>query len=50
MASLEIETESGTYIKELVTGDEGRTQPNISDLLDDTCVVETLDVIEVKGE
>jgi len=50
MATLEIESESGTYIKELITGDNGRTQPNISDLLQNTCVVETLDVKEVKGE
>jgi tRNA pseudouridine synthase 10 len=49
-ASLQIETESGTYIKELITGDDGRTQPNLSEMLNDSCIVETLDVIEVKGE
>lgn len=49
-AVLQIEAESGTYIKELVTGDNGRTQPNLSDLLKQTCVVDSLDVIEIKGE
>ncbi len=50
IASLEIESESGTYIKELVTGDNGKTQPNISQLLNIACEVESLDVKEVKGE
>ncbi len=50
MASLEIESESGTYIKELVTGDNEKTQPNISKLLGNACEVESLDVKEVKGE
>jgi len=45
-----IEAESGTYIKELVTGDNGRTQPNISDLLGVPCTVCSLDVLEIKGE
>lgn len=49
-ALLRIEAESGTYIKELVTGDNGRTQPNLNDLLGQSCVVDSLDVIEVKGE
>lgn len=50
IASLEIESESGTYIKELITGDNGKTQPNISELLGSACEVEALDVKEVKGE
>jgi tRNA pseudouridine synthase 10 len=45
-----IETDSGTYIKELVTGDNGKTKPNISELIDQSCQVLTLDVIEIKGE
>jgi tRNA pseudouridine synthase 10 len=45
-----IEAESGTYIKEIVTGDNGRTQPNISDLLGVPCIVCSLDVLEIKGE
>jgi tRNA pseudouridine synthase 10 len=50
MALLEIESESGTYIKELVTGDDGKTQPNISALMETACSVDTLDVKQVKGE
>ena len=50
MAVLLIETESGTYIKELVSGDNGRTQPCISEILGVPCMVKELDVIEVKGE
>ncbi len=49
-AHLTIETESGTYIKEFVSGDGGKTQPNLSDLLGTPCVVRELDVIDVKGE
>ncbi|MEF8878994.1 MAG: tRNA pseudouridine(54/55) synthase Pus10 [Candidatus Thermoplasmatota archaeon] len=50
IAVLDIETESGTYVKELVSGDEGRTKPNISELVDSLCKVIQLDVMEVKGE
>ena len=50
MATLMLETESGTYIKELVSGDDGRTKPNLSDLIGVPCTVIELDVIEIKGE
>ncbi|PSH01767.1 MAG: tRNA pseudouridine(54/55) synthase Pus10, partial [Nanohaloarchaea archaeon SW_10_44_10] len=30
---LTVKAEAGTYIKELIHGDEGRTQPNISELI-----------------
>ncbi len=50
MAILTIEAESGTYIKELVSGDDGRTTPNLSELIGIPCNVTALDVIEVKGE
>ncbi|RLF28593.1 MAG: tRNA pseudouridine(54/55) synthase Pus10 [Thermoplasmata archaeon] len=49
-ATLIIETESGTYVKELISGDNGRTKPNISDLIGVPCRVTELDVIEIKGE
>jgi len=49
-AMLTLETESGTYIKELVSGDNGRTKPSISELIGSPCKVTKLDVIEVKGE
>jgi tRNA pseudouridine synthase 10 len=50
MAILTLETESGTYIKELVSGDDGRTEPSISELIGVPCKVTELDVIEIKGE
>jgi tRNA pseudouridine synthase 10 len=49
-ATLIIKAESGTYIKELITGDNGRTKPSISELIGIPCEVKELDVIEVKGE
>ncbi len=50
MATLIIEAESGTYIKELISGDDGKTKPNLSDLIGIPCKVTELDVIDVKGE
>ena len=44
---LTVNAESGTYIKEFVSGDEGRTVPNFSDALGVKCVVQLLDVIAV---
>jgi tRNA pseudouridine synthase 10 len=44
---LTLNTESGTYVKEFVSGDEGRTVPNFSDALGIKCVVQTLDVISI---
>jgi len=49
-ARLTLETESGTYIKEFVSGDDNKTQPNLSELIGIPCKVVELDVIEVKGE
>ncbi|MGC8912327.1 MAG: tRNA pseudouridine(54/55) synthase Pus10 [Thermoplasmata archaeon] len=46
-AELEIECASGTYVKELVSGDEGRTTPSISELLGIPCRVKALDVIKI---
>jgi tRNA pseudouridine synthase 10 len=39
--------ESGLYIKELIHGDQGRTQPNFSELLGVRCEVRELDVIQI---
>ncbi len=50
IATFTLETESGTYIKELVSGDDGRTKPSISELIGSPCKVTKLDVIEIKGE
>jgi len=50
IATMTLEAESGTYIKELVSGDDGRTKPNISEMIGVPCKVTELDVIEIKGE
>jgi len=42
-----IKAESGLYIKELVTGDNNRTQPNISKLLNNKAEVKELDVMRI---
>ena len=42
-----IKTEGGLYIKELISGDEGRSQPNVADKLGVKAVCKQLDVIEV---
>jgi tRNA pseudouridine synthase 10 len=47
LAVLKIEADSGLYIKELVSGDEGRTSPSLSELLGMDAWVEKLDVVEV---
>ena len=44
---MKIKTEGGLYIKELISGDEGRSQPNVSDILGVNAVCEQLDVLEV---
>ncbi len=46
---LVIEAEHGLYIKELVSGDDGRTSPSVSEILGKDCFVEGLDVVEVRG-
>ncbi|MGD0057464.1 MAG: tRNA pseudouridine(54/55) synthase Pus10 [Methanomassiliicoccales archaeon] len=40
-------TEAGTYVKEFVHGDGGRTRPSLSEALGVPCEVRALDVIEV---
>ncbi|MEZ6189329.1 MAG: tRNA pseudouridine(54/55) synthase Pus10 [Planctomycetota bacterium] len=44
---LDLTCQSGTYVKELVSGDEGRTQPSLSELLGVPCTCEQLDVLDV---
>jgi tRNA pseudouridine synthase 10 len=44
---LRIRAEAGTYVKEFITGDEGRTRPSLSDILQTSCQCEELDVLEV---
>jgi tRNA pseudouridine synthase 10 len=45
-----VRTEAGTYIKEFVHGDNGRTKPNLSEALGVPCEVRSLDVIEVNDD
>lgn len=45
--SMRIKTEGGLYIKELISGDEGRSNPNVSEILGVDAICEQLDVIEV---
>ncbi len=42
-----IDTDSGTYVKEFISGDGGRTKPNISNLLGVPAVCAELDVIGI---
>lgn len=44
---LVLKTQSGTYIKEFVSGDEGRTVPNFSEAYGAQCRVDLLDVQEI---
>jgi len=50
LARINIRGDSGLYIKELVSGDGGRTSPNLSEALKVDAIVEELDVIDVGGE
>ena len=47
-AELEIRCQGGLYVKELMSGDEGRTMPNVSDLLGNRAKPLKLDVLKVK--
>ncbi|OGS44687.1 MAG: tRNA pseudouridine(54/55) synthase Pus10 [Euryarchaeota archaeon RBG_13_57_23] len=42
-----VEADSGTYIKELMHGDEGRTRPNVAEIVGVPCEVVALDVIGI---
>ena len=42
-----VTAEAGTYIKELVHGDEGRTVPSVASELEVECKVTALDVLEI---
>lgn len=49
-AELRLEADGGTYIKELVSGDEGRTTPSFSGLVRAACRCAELDVLEVRAD
>ncbi len=46
-ATIEVHGEGGLYIKELLHGDEGRTEPSLAGLVDVPVTVTSLDVIAV---
>ncbi len=41
--------QGGTYVKELISGDDGRTNPSIASVLGIDCVCKKLDVIAIYG-
>jgi len=49
-ATLELHGEGGLYVKELVSGDGGRTEPSLAGLLGVDATVTALDVLDVRGE
>ena len=42
-----IDTQGGTYIKELITGDNGRTSPSFSEIFNMPLICKELDVLEI---
>ncbi len=46
-AEMKIRCQGGLYVKELVSGDEGRTKPNVSELLENRAKPLKLDVLNV---
>lgn len=49
-AELRVTAEAGTYVKEWVHGDKGRTRPSLAERLDAACEVLELDVLDVHDE
>ncbi|MFB6202620.1 MAG: tRNA pseudouridine(54/55) synthase Pus10 [Halorhabdus sp.] len=49
-ATIEIHGEGGLYVKELVSGDDGRTEPSLAGQLGTGAEVTALDVLAVEGE
>jgi tRNA pseudouridine synthase 10 len=45
--TLDLRTEAGTYVKEWVEGDDGRTEPSLASLVGVPLKVEFLDVLEI---
>ena len=42
-----IKAEAGLYVKELITGDNGRTKPSVSGILKNSSKIKELDVIKI---
>ena len=47
---MEVRTEAGLYVKELVSGDGGRTQPSVAGILGADAECAELDVLAVHTE
>ena len=45
--SIEVKCEAGLYVKELVSGDNGRTTPSVSSILQQSCICKELDVTAI---
>ncbi|MFZ3077070.1 MAG: tRNA pseudouridine(54/55) synthase Pus10 [Candidatus Aenigmatarchaeota archaeon] len=43
-----VKTEAGLYIKELISSDDGRTKPSVSEVLGQKAICEKLDVIKIE--
>ncbi|MFB6283221.1 MAG: tRNA pseudouridine(54/55) synthase Pus10 [Halobacteria archaeon] len=50
LVAVEFECEGGLYVKELVSGDNGRTEPSLTDLVGVEMEVDDLDVVDVVGD
>jgi len=50
IVEFKLRAQSGTYIKEMVTSDHGRTDPSVAKLLDLKCEVEWLDVLDIHSD
>jgi len=48
-AQIALVCDGGLYVKELISGDEGRTRPNLAELLGTSAQVVELDVLDVHG-
>jgi tRNA pseudouridine synthase 10 len=46
---IEVTGEAGLYIKELISGDSGRTRPSLAEVLGKPARVTQLDVLQVRG-
>ncbi len=49
MLGIEIECEHGTYVKEWISGEGGRSTPSLADLVDADTLCVALDVLSVQG-
>ena len=45
---MKVKTNAGTYIKELISGDDGRSKPSVAEILDRKAICKQLDVIKIE--